>query len=369
MLIHPYLSCTPLILKEPINWSRLATTFGLPKTGVQTVPYGSGHINDTYAVTLEVGSPHRYIFQRINQRVFRNVPALMENIQRVTNHIPHGLELVPTTSGGAFHHDEQGAFWRCYVFIENAATHDVVTSPVQAREAAYSFGEFQGQLIDLPGARLHETIPDFHHTRRRFDRLRSAVDQDCEGRRSQAEAEIAFALEREPMVDRLLERAARGEIPERITHNDTKINNVMLDDTTSRGVAVIDLDTVMPGLALYDFGDMVRTATNSAEEDERDLKKVESRLDMFDALAEGYLASAGSFLNQAEQEELVFSGRLMTFEVGIRFLTDHLEGDVYFKTHRSNHNLERARCQFALVQSMEENAEEMAGIIASHLER
>ena len=189
------------------------------------------------------------------------------------------------------------------------------------------------------------------------------------GRKAATREAIEFALRHETIVDRLLDLSARGEIPERITHNDTKINNVMLDDVTGQATAVIDLDTVMPGLVHYDFGDMIRTATNSANEDETDLSKVRVRLDIFDALAEGYLAASGSVLTQTEIDELAFSGSLITFEIGLRFLTDHLQGDVYFKTRRPNHNLERAQCQFALVQSLEENAETLRGIIADHARR
>ena len=349
-----------------IDWSALIAAFGLPGKLALAKPHGSGHINDTYAVLLDQNTARRrYIFQRINHDVFTNVPALMENIQRVTNHLSHGMRLNATTGGAAFHVDPAGLFWRCYDFIEGASTHDIVETPQQAREAAYSFGEFQGQLVDLPGDRLHETIPNFHHTRKRFNTLLDAIHNDTVGRRQAVLEDIEFARSREVMVDHLLARVARGEIPERITHNDTKINNVMLHDQTGEGVAVIDLDTVMPGLAMYDFGDMVRTATNSAAEDEPDVSKVHCRLEIFDALAEGYLNAAGGFLNQAELAELELGARLMTFENGIRFLTDHLQGDTYYKIHRPGQNLDRARCQFALVRSMEEQAEEMRDIIAN----
>jgi aminoglycoside phosphotransferase (APT) family kinase protein len=348
-----------------LNWPALVATFGLTGAFKLATPHGSGHINDTYAISLldRDGMNRRYIFQRINDRVFGNIPALMENISRVTAHISKGMRLHATITGHAFHRDDKGSCWRCYDFIEGASSHDMVESPHQAREAAYSFGEFQRQLVDLPDGRLHETIPNFHHTRRRFNHLLDAIHADVKGRKADVAEEIAFALSRESMVDHLLNRVARGEIPERITHNDTKINNVMLDDATGVGIAVIDLDTVMPGLAMYDFGDMVRTAANSAAEDETDLTKVDCRMEIFDALAEGYLNAAGRFLHAAEISELELGARLMTFENGIRFLTDHLQGDTYYKIHRPNQNLDRARCQFALVRSMEVQAEEMRGII------
>ena len=236
---------------------------------------------------------------------------------------------------------------------EGASKRYRLTAPWQAAEAARAFGEFQRLLLDLPGARLRETIPGFHDTRRRFEDFRRAITNDSRRRAAEARSEIAFALTREALAGVLLDLHARGEIPERITHNDTKLNNVMLDDATHEAVCVIDLDTVMPGLALYDFGDMVRSATNAAAEDERDLAKVAMRMPIYEALVSGYLAAAGGFLNAAERAHLAFAGKLVTFEIGLRFLTDFLEGDVYFKTHRPGHNLDRARNQFALVRSIE----------------
>ena len=341
------------------------------------VPYGSGHINDTFAVTFDqAGTLVRYILQRINRRIFTDVPSLMENVRRVTAHIGEkvcdgngqdlsrrALTVVAAHDGNPYHQDAEGDFWRCYLFIEAATTHDLITSPKQAAEAAKIFGEFQGMLVDLPGERLHETIPFFHHTRRRFDTLLQVLATDAHNRATAVRDEIAFVTAREAMVDVLLTLQAGGEIPERITHNDTKLNNVMLDDLTGSGVCVIDLDTVMPGLALYDFGDMVRSATNSDAEDGRDTARVESRLEIFEALVEGYLTSAGSFLNAAEVAHLVFAGRLITFEIGLRFLTDFLEGDVYFKTKCPGHNLDRARNQFALVRSMERQQAAMEAVV------
>ncbi len=360
--------------------AEIAQAFPLLGRFCDGVPYGSGHINDTFAVTFDqAGTLVRYILQRVNRRIFKDVPALMENIRRVTAHVGdklranngqdqsrRALSIVETWSGQPYHQDAAGDFWRCYLFIESAATHDLITSPRQAYEAAKAFGEFQGLLVDLPGGRLTETIPFFHHTRRRFDAFQHSLALDPQNRVALVREEIAFAAEREPMVDVLLGLQASGAIPERITHNDTKLNNVMLDDVTGAGVCVIDLDTVMPGLALYDFGDMVRSATNSGAEDERDLTRVESRLEFFDALVGGYLDSAGSFLNAVEVAHLAFAGRLITFEIGLRFLTDHLDGDVYFKIKRPGHNLDRARNQFALVRSMERQQAAMAAVVQKH---
>lgn len=370
--------CTAPTVPLPVILAEVSRNFSMQGSFHSGEPHGNGHINDTYAVTCDGrGGRIRYILQRINHRVFANVPALMENIQRVTQHAAtrlaarpaaetegrQSLTVVSTIEGAAYHRDRTGSFWRCYDFVEHARTYDIVQSPAQAREAAYAFGVFQGLLSDLEGPRLHETIPDFHHTRRRFDTLCRAIAEDRHGRAAAAREEIAFVISRERSVDLLLQLHSTGQIPERITHNDTKLNNVMLDDTTGRGACVIDLDTVMPGLALYDFGDMVRSATNPVAEDERDLSRVQMSLPVFAALLEGYLASAREFLNPAEIGHLVFSAQLITFEIGMRFLTDFLDGDVYFKTRHLRHNLDRCRCQFALVRSMEAQEIEMQRLV------
>ncbi|MBI5685338.1 MAG: aminoglycoside phosphotransferase family protein [Verrucomicrobia bacterium] len=342
-----------------------------------TAPHGSGHINDTYAATFsQSGNRARYIFQRINHSIFKNPPALMENIERVTAHVRRKLEarsidqpdrraltLVPACDGRSWHADADGNYWRCYLFIERATTYDQITAAAQAREGAKAFGLFQKQLADLPPPRLHETIPNFHHSRQRFNALRAAVEADPCNRAAAVKPEIEFCLRREAMVDVLLDLQARGALPERVTHNDTKLNNVMLDDATGEGVCVIDLDTVMPGLALYDFGDMCRTGCSPTAEDERDLAKVETRMDIFEALVRGYLATAGEFLNAAEKDHLVFSARLITFEIGIRFLTDHLLGDRYFKIRRDGHNADRARVQFKMVESFERHEAAMDRVV------
>lgn len=367
-------------MRPTFTREQLATVcyqFQLPGAFADGSPYGSGHINDTFLVTL--AAPERFILQRINRNIFPDVPALMDNIRRVTSHAAHKLgqatapadrnrvlTLVPTRDGRPFLCDAAGDYWRIYDFIEGARTHDVLQEPAQARAAAFAFGQFQELLADLPAPRLHETIPFFHHTRKRFAALERAVSADPQGRVALAGPEIAAARERAAMADRLLGLLAAGRIPERITHNDTKLNNVMLDDATGRAVCVIDLDTVMPGLALYDFGDMVRTATNAAAEDEIDPAKVQSRLPVFAALVEGYLAAAGRFLLPAEVDELVFSGRLLTFENGIRFLTDFLQGDTYYKIARPHQNLDRTRAQFALLRSMEAQAAEMEDLVRLH---
>jgi len=327
----------------------IANAFNLHGEFLSAAPYGSGHINHT---------------------VFKNLPALMENVQRVTAHLAgkvaaesdcsrRGLTLIATREGGWWHQDGLGNFWRVYIFIEGARTYDTAESETQAYEAARAFGRFQHWLADLPAPRLHETIPDFHNTPARVKALEQAVTADVVNRALQSKAEIEFVLQRKSWTNRV----AKASLPERVTHNDTKLNNVMLDDATGTGICVIDLDTVMPGLVLYDFGDMVRTVTTPAKEDERDLSKVVMRFPMFAALARGYLESAGGFLTAGERQHLAFSGKLITLEIGIRFLTDFLAGDTYFKVHREGHNLDRSRAQFRLVESIEQQEEQMCRYI------
>lgn len=357
---------------------KVAAQFAILGDFVAADSYGSGHINDTYASTFnQGGTPVRYIHQRINEKVFKNPPLVMANIARVLDHLHRKLEthavqevhrraltLIPARDGQFFYRDPQGSYWRTYIFIEKAHTFDVIASPDMAYHAARAFGDFQELLADLPGARLEETIPHFHHTPQRFAALERAIAADSANRAVQARPEIDFALAHRAMTGTLIEALGRGEIPERITHNDTKLNNVMIDDATSLGICVIDLDTVMPGLVLYDFGDMVRTATPSAPEDERDLAKVQMKMPMFEALARGYLEATAGFLTPAERKYLAFAGPLITFEIGIRFLADYLAGDVYFKIHRPDHNLDRCRTQFKMVREMEQLREQMETFIS-----
>ena len=351
----------------------IAQAFDLAGQFVAAVPTGSGHINDSYRVTFLVsGKPANYILQRINRQIFTDPAALMENIQRVTQHIGkktaaepdrerRTLTVIPTRDALAFHVDAFGQYWRMYHFIRNARSFDIVESPAQAFEAAKAFGNFQGLLADLPAPRLHDTIPDFHHTPKRFARLQQAIAADFANRAHVARTEIEFALHREKFASVLLD----AQLPERVTHNDTKFNNVLLDERTGEALCVIDLDTVMPGLALYDFGDMVRTTTSPAAEDEQDLSKVMMQFPMFEALARGYLASAGDFLTAAERSNLVAASKLITFEQGLRFLTDYLAGDPYYKTHRPDQNLDRCRTQFRLLASIEEQQVAMERLVES----
>jgi len=332
-----------------------------------------GNINETYTATYDQGGILvRYIHQKINQTVFKDPAAVMDNLMRVTTHIWNkllaqktrdvtrkALTVVPTSDGQPFYRDLDNECWRTFVFVEKVQSFESVQSVSQAAEAGKAFGTFQSLLYDLPGKRLHETIPNFHNTRMRFAALLAAIEEDRCNRAKSAEKEIAFALKQESWIGTLIDAHARGEIPERITHNDTKFNNVMLDWETGHAMCVVDLDTVMPGLVLYDFGDMVRTTTSPTLEDEKDLSKVEMQMPMFEALAQGYVSAAGSFLTAREKSYLAFSGKLIAFTIGIRFLTDYLLGDNYFRVHRQGHNLDRCRTQFKLVDSIARQQEAM----------
>jgi len=332
-----------------------------------------GHINETYSATYDQGGTRvRYIHQKINRTVFKDPDTVMENVVRVTKHLRAKLEMlharditrrcltiVPTRDGKSAYRDSAGEYWRTFVFVEGVQTFEAVRSPQQAHEAGRAFGFFQNLLVDLPGPRMADTIPHFHHTRKRFQAFQKAVARDHFNRAASAKPEIEFALKHEGIVDTLLDALAKKKIPERITHNDTKFNNVMLDTVTGEAMCVVDLDTVMPGCVLYDFGDMVRTATSPTLEDELDLSKVRMQMPMFKKLAEGYLETAGLFLTGAEKSYIAFAGKLITLTIGLRFLTDHLAGDTYFRIHRPGHNLDRCRTQFKLVESIQEQEEPM----------
>lgn len=356
------------------NLKEVSANFNIAGDFISAAPYGSGHINDTFATIFSQGGREvRYIMQRINHNIFKNPPALMDNIDRVTSHL-HGklsssgeasrraLSLIKGRNGLSYYLDKEGNHWRTYIFVENAKTYDIIETPEQAFQAAKAFGEFQKHLVDLPGKRLSETIPDFHNTPKRFEAFEKALASDSFNRAKSARAEIEFAISRKNVGTLLLNLSKEGKIPERITHNDTKLNNVLLDDKTGEAVCVIDLDTVMPGLALYDFGDLVRTSTSPAAEDEKDLGKVKIQMHMYRALVEGYLSTAKDFLTKTEIANLAFSGKLITLEIGLRFLTDYLSGDTYFKVHREGHNLDRCRTQFKLVSLIEEQEKEMNSI-------
>ncbi len=348
------------------NIEEIANEFAIAGEFLEGTEVDSGHINATYIGTFrkQDGSISRYIFQRINGEVFKDPLAVMRNVELVTRHINwkvmrvkrdiggQTLNLYPARGGRFYATGHGGGIWRCYNFIEGCRTYDIVENTRQAYQAAHAFGSFQDLVCDIPVDDIKETIPDFHNTRARYDRLMQIVAADPKGRLASVQAEVAFIKAREGIVSRLIDLHDAGDLPERITHNDTKINNVMMDIESDEAVCVIDLDTVMPGLSLYDFGDLVRTAVSPAAEDEPDLSKVEMRMPMFEALAEGYM-DACDCLCDKEIENLAFSGQLISLEIGMRFLTDYLEGDIYFKTHHESHNLDRARTQLRLVELLE----------------
>jgi len=347
---------------------------------ISASPYGSGHINDTYAaVCSQAGLQVRYIFQRINHNIFKDPAALMDNVARVTRHCRgklacddadasrKTLTLVKTRDNADYFIDGQGYYWRCYLFIENAKTYDVPKTEQQIYQAAKAFGNFQAMVCDLGGKPLNETIPDFHNGPKRYRTFLEAVDADKCNRAAGAGPEIDKINAFSHIFDVLPALVAGGKIPMRITHNDTKINNVMIDDNTGDGICVIDLDTVMPGLALYDFGDMVRTTVSPTAEDETNLDLVGLQMPRFEAVLKGYLATAGGFLNKAEKENLILSGKMITLMIGVRFLTDYLSGDTYFKIHRPNHNLDRCRTQIKLVESITSQELQLGRLVADVL--
>jgi hypothetical protein len=358
------------------RFREVAGAFAIPGRWVDSRPYGSGWINETLLALFDDGGRRTcWIQQRINARVFREPRRVMENVARVTAHQQEllarrgaadasrrALRLVPTRSGDAAWVDADGEWWRTFHFIEGASSRDAVGSAAEAGAAAEAFGRFLADLADLPGPRLHETIPRFHDARARFEQVAAAARADAHGRLAACRREVDFVLAREPLVARLETLLASGALPERVAHNDTKINNVLIDDTSGEAVCVIDLDTVMPGTALYDFGDLARRAASPVAEDERDLAKVRVDPRLFEALVAGYVRGAGGCLVAAERDELVFASQLMTLMIGMRFLADHLAGDVYFRIQRPGQNLDLARTQLALLADFERQHDRLRAI-------
>lgn len=341
--------------------------FELASEPVSCERYGCGHINETYLVVT--GNGARYILQKINHQIFQDVPGLMGNIAGVTGHLTRQssdprrvLTLVQTKSGQTYYHAPDGSYWRIYVFVEGSVCLQQPETPADFYESAVAFGEFQQMLKDFPAHTLHETIPNFHHTPDRYRIFREVLEKDPMGRAGEVKAEIEFVLAREEEAGTLIRLLAEGKLPLRVTHNDTKLNNVMLDSQTRKALCVIDLDTVMPGLSLYDFGDSIRFGAASAAEDEQNLSKVEMKLDLFEIYTKGFLQACPD-LTRMERAMLPMGAKLMTLECGVRFLTDYLDGDHYFATHRPGQNLDRARTQFKLVSDMEGKWEQMHAIV------
>ena len=318
--------------------------FGIEGEVTYCERYGAGHINDTYLVkTTANGGKKQYILQRVNNKIFKDVPRLMNNIKLVTEY-----------------------YFRVYLFIEDSAAYQIAENPEIFYQSAVAFGRFAAMLADFDASLLYESIPQFHDTKKRFNDLLNAIEENEAGRKDSVKAEIEFALARKDMTGKIVDKLASKEIPSRVTHNDTKLNNVLFDAKTNKALAVIDLDTIMPGSTCYDFGDSIRFGCNTAAEDEPNLDKVDFSLELFDVYAKGYLSELKGCLTEAELDNLPLGAIMMTYECGIRFLEDYLRGDVYFRTSRENHNLDRARTQFKLVSPMEKRLPEMQAIIRKY---
>lgn len=337
--------------------------------------YGSGHIHDTFRVETKETGQDDYILQRLNNRIFKNIPELQHNIERVTVHLRNKLSLIPGSDikreclrlirakdGKTWITDKLGNFWRMYIFISNHHSYNLVDSPDKAYEGGKAIGRFQAMLADMPGEPLSETIPWFHDIEKRLVIFRNKIAEDPVQRVKSVNEEINQVLERAEEMKIILKLGREGKIPVRITHNDTKFNNILLDEN-DKALCVIDLDTVMPGYVHYDFGDAIRTAANTASEDEHDLSKVKMDINLFRAYSEGYLCETVETLNTVEKEYLAFAPKLITYTIAVRFLTDYIDGDHYFKIHHELHNLQRTRAQLSLVRSMEEQYDDMRRII------
>ena len=329
--------------------------------------FGQGHINQTYLVTTDSG--RRYILQRLSRAAFSDIPALMGNVAAVTSFLAarssdprQALHLVPTRDGGDWVRDEAGEAWRVYDYVEDSVCLQVPESPEDFYQSALAFGSFQRMLADFPAETLHETIPNFHNTPDRYRIFREKLAADPMGRASQVQREIDFVLAREEEATALQRMRENGELPLRVTHNDTKLNNVLFDEKTRQALCVIDLDTVMPGLVAYDFGDSIRFGASTGPEDERDLERIGLNLSLYRRFTEGFIPACG-VLTPREIETLPLGAKIMTLECGLRFLTDYLDGDHYFGISRPAHNLDRARTQFKLVEDTERHWPEICGII------
>jgi len=351
--------------------NRIFERFSAGGIFISAKPYGSGHINDTWLVET---NSNKYILQKINHHIFPEVEKMNRNIEMALAQLYakqnatgekrfSALNIILSKNGLNHHLDEDGQYWRMMNFVPGSISYDTVETPEIAFEAARSFGYFQKNLINLNPKDFFPVIKDFHNLDRRMKVFKDVVEKNPVNRNQFAGSEIEFAMRNEQLSLRLKDLLDSGEIPIRVTHNDTKINNVLFNKNTLKGIAVIDLDTVMPGTVLFDFGDMVRTFTSPADEDEKDLSRVVLRIEIFEAMAKGYLSELKNLLTKTEINNLVFGGKVMTFMIGLRFLTDFLQGDIYFKTTRKNHNLDRCRTQFKLLTDIENREETLRKMI------
>lgn len=363
-----------------MNGLKAAAAFSLSEDIISVEAFGSGHINDTYRVTTRNTIGKTFLLQRINHHIFQNVDGLMLNIKHVTDHLKtkiahlpieiqesRVLTIIPTKSNDLYHLDEDGDYWRMFILIDGTKSYDVVETTTQASEGGKAFGQFQLQLADLDATQIVEVLPNFHNIQFRLDNLRKAIAADSQGRVDGVKDILEFIFSREERMRTILDLASKGDLPLRITHNDTKFNNVLLDQN-DQAQCVIDLDTVMPGYVAYDFGDAIRTIINPVEEDEKDLSKIVLNIPLYAAYAEGYLNEAKEFLTDFEVHSLLEGVFLLPYMQGVRFLTDYLEGDHYFKTKYDDHNLVRTKTQLKLVEEMERQEEELKTAISSVLQ-
>lgn len=358
-----------------MDYSNIIAQFDIEGEVEYAVPFGSGHINDTLHVHLKGEKPEDIILQRLNTSIFPDPVGLMENSVRVTQYlrgkiaekggdVERGtLQFIPLKNGAWCYEDPEGNCWRATYMVKNTKSYDLAENAEMFRSTGAAFGQFMADLAEYPADTLHEVIKDFHNTAKRYETFEKAVQEDVAGRVKDCGPEIEFVRQRKELAYSIVDRIADGRLPLRVTHNDTKINNILVDADTGESVCIIDLDTVMPGSCLYDYGDSIRFGATHALEDEQDLSKVDVDPELFCAYTEGYLSAVGDSLTEEEKNCLLLGAMVITFETGIRFLTDHLQGDTYFKIHRPNHNLDRCRTQFKLVKDMEDKREILETIV------
>ena len=362
-----------------MNYDKQLAAFGIQENVISIKPFGSGHINDTLCVTVEEqGVEKKYVLQKMNTDIFQDTVGLMNNVNKVTDYMREviarrggdpareTLKFYRTLDGEQFYTAEDGTCWRLEDLVTNSKSYDVAATPEMFALTGKAFGGFMAELADFPAEELVEVIPNFHNTKARFEAFKGFVEEDRAGRAASCKEDVEFALARKELAESIVKQLESKELPLRVTHNDTKINNILMDADTDAPLCIIDLDTIMPGACAYDFGDSIRFGASSAAEDEPDLDKVYFKMDLFEAYAKGYMEAVGKIVTPAEAKSLAQGALVITYEQGIRFLGDHLNGDVYFKIHREGQNLDRARTQFKLVQEMEARMDEMQAIVEKY---
>lgn len=359
-----------------MTYEKHISVFGIVGTLISVTPFGSGHINDTLCVTVEQdGVEKQYVLQKMNTDIFKDPVGLMNNVTKVTGYMRNvivqrggdptreTLYFYPTVDGKMFYTDEEGACWRLEDLVVNSRSYDAATTDEMFACTGKAFGGFMAELADFPAEELVEVIPNFHNTRARFQTFKEQVEENRVDRLDSCREDVEFALARQELAESIVKQLESKELPLRVTHNDTKINNILMDADTDEPICIIDLDTIMPGACAYDFGDSIRFGASSAAEDESDLDKVYFCIDLFEAYTKGYMEAVAKIITPAEVKSLALGALVITYEQGIRFLGDYLNGDVYFKVHREGQNLDRARTQFKLVKEMEERMDEMQAIV------